>query len=53
MDACQGIDVYLHSFLTSSLDGSELLPLGSGFLPPGEETPVPTDHEALWAPESF
>jgi len=39
MDACQGVDVYLLSFLTSSLDGSELLPLDSGLFTPRGRDP--------------
>jgi len=39
MNACQGVDVYLHSFLTSSLDGSELLPLDSGHFITGGRDP--------------
>jgi hypothetical protein len=43
------VEVYLHAFLTSALDGAEWLASHPGCFTLHESTPVPTGKEAGWA----
>jgi hypothetical protein len=46
------VEVQIHSFLTSALEGGERSASRPGrALPPGKEPPVPIVQEAGWAPE--
>jgi hypothetical protein len=44
-------ELWLHSFLTSALDGGEWPPHTPDALPLGKEHPVPIERETGWAPE--
>jgi hypothetical protein len=46
------MDVYLHTFLTSAVDGDEWQLHAAAALFPGKKPPVPILQEAVWAPES-
>ena len=50
MNAYRALDVWIHPFLTSALDGSKWPASRPNRFFPGEETPVPTEWEAVWAP---
>jgi hypothetical protein len=47
-----GVDIYLHEFLTFTLDGGELLVSRCDRSTPREAAPVDTGQEAVWVPES-
>jgi hypothetical protein len=47
------VEVQLHSFLTSALDGGPWPTFKLRPLYPRERTPVPTEQQAKWAPEPF
>jgi hypothetical protein len=52
MQTYGGVEVQLHAFLTLTLVGSEWSASRSGrALPPRKGPRVPTEGEALWAPE--
>jgi hypothetical protein len=41
----------IHNILISELDGSEWSNSRYGHFNPGEELPLPNEHEVVWAPE--
>jgi hypothetical protein len=45
------VEVKLHVFLTSALDGGEWYASRSSIAPGGNRPPVPTREEAGWDPE--
>jgi hypothetical protein len=52
MKACEGVDVWLHAFFTSELDGGEWLALyASQFTPPGKALVAHIEQEAGRTPE--
>jgi hypothetical protein len=51
MKAYRGIEVCLHSFLTSAIDGGECSASCCGQFIPGERALVPIEQGAWWAPE--
>jgi hypothetical protein len=50
MKAYGGVEVELHIFLTSTLDGDEWSASRPGSFTPGDAAPVPIVLEAGWAP---
>jgi hypothetical protein len=54
MKMCLGVEVQLHAFLTSELDGDEWSASRPGrFNPPRKEPLIPIGQEAGWAPEQI
>jgi hypothetical protein len=47
----KGVEVYLHVFVTSALDGSEWSSSRVGRFTPTKETSVPNEYEAECVPE--
>jgi hypothetical protein len=51
MKTYEEMEVYLHAFLTSALDGCEWSASRPGRFTPGKELPIPIRWEAGWTPE--
>jgi len=47
-----GVEVSLHAFFTSPLDGVEWSTLPPGHSTPGEKTLTPIEKEVRWSPQS-
>jgi hypothetical protein len=46
-----GVDVWVHIFLTSTLDGGKWSASCPGKFTPKDKAPLPIGQEAAWAPE--
>lgn len=51
--AAYGLEVYLHSFLYSPLEGALWSPSNSRPFTPGKAMPIPIEEKAGWATELF